>query len=63
MNLPNRPINIKELEQCRKIQAEVWGVRYSKLAPRQAIDIMVAHNSKFCKPAGNPFSNSKEVAE
>lgn len=55
MNLPNRPINIKELEQCRKIQAEALGVRYYKLAPRQAIEMMVEHNSKFCQPIGNPF--------
>jgi predicted GNAT superfamily acetyltransferase len=55
MNLPNRPINIKELEQCRKIQAEVWGVRYYKLAPRQAMEMMVEHNSKFRRSTGNPF--------
>ena len=56
MNLPNRPINIKELEQCRKIQAQVWGVRYYKLAPRQAMEMMVEHNSKFRRKTGNPFA-------
>ena len=56
MNLPNRPINIKELEQCRKIQAEVWGVRYYKLAPRQAMEMMVEHNSKFRRTTGSPFA-------
>ena len=52
--LPNRPINIKELENCRKIQAEVYGVRYTRLTPRQAMQTMVEHNQKFAV-AGNPF--------
>lgn len=55
VKLPNRPINIKELEQARKSAAQALGVRYYKLAPRQAMETMVKHNSQFCKP-GNPFA-------
>jgi len=60
VSLPNHPINIKELEQVRKLAAQKLGVRYYKLAPRQAMEAMVKHNSQFCKPS-NPFA--KEAAE
>ena len=60
VSLPNHPINIKELEEARKAAAQSLGVRYYKLAPRQAMEAMVKHNSQFCKP-GNPFA--KETAE
>jgi hypothetical protein len=55
VSLPNHPINIKELELARKLAAQALGVRYYKLAPRQAMLAMVKHNSQFCKP-GNPFT-------
>lgn len=60
VQLPNRPINIRELEQARKQAAQALGVRYYRLAPRQAMDAMVQHNSQFVR-AGNPFA--KEAAE
>ena len=55
VQLPRRPINIRELEQARKQAAHALGVRYYRLTPRQAMDAMVQHNSQFRK-AGNPFA-------
>jgi hypothetical protein len=56
--LPNRQINIQELEQCRRIQADVYGVRYQKLSPRQALKVLTDHNQKFVTPV-NPFPTTK----
>lgn len=62
MNLPNRMINIKELEQARREAAQALGVRYYRLTPRQAIEALVAHNSQFSRflaARGNPFPSTQ----
>lgn len=43
--LPNRPISVIELENLRRDWFRQQGMRYTRLAPRQALDQVIRHNN------------------
>lgn len=49
MTLPNHKISVVELENIRRQHCQSMGIRYTKLAPRQALMRVIEHNQRFIK--------------
>lgn len=45
LQLPNRAISVVELENLRRAWFKNQGMRYTRLAPRQALDQVIRHNN------------------